>query len=184
MSKNTGPAAKEEVAALVEIAKAATPGPWEANGGDAVWGVWFNDGCARLASLDRSRDGHQGFRAAAEADARFIATFSPEKVLALLQAYASETAAREYAEAARDEALTFVLNARSDQEATERSLGEALEGLRDISAKVLDDDHKRLCQGREYTCSCGYDDELHTQARTASDIYGRLKGEPTDTGVR
>ena len=29
-------------------------------------------------------------------------------------------------------------------------------------AKLSDDDHARGCQGREYTCTCGYDDRLAT----------------------
>lgn len=28
--------------------------------------------------------------------------------------------------------------------------------------KLLNSDHKRLCEGREYTCTCGFDDERDT----------------------
>lgn len=31
-----------------------------------------------------------------------------------------------------------------------------------------DDDHARLCQGREYHCSCGYDERTHATAQEAT----------------
>lgn len=33
--------------------------------------------------------------------------------------------------------------------------------------EALEGDHERLCQGREYTCTCGHDDAVH-QALTAA----------------
>lgn len=36
------------------------------------------------------------------------------------------------------------------------------------------DDHKRLCQGREYSCSCGYDDKRDPLLKEAAFEIGRL----------
>lgn len=39
------------------------------------------------------------------------------------------------------------------------------------------DDHERLCQGREYTCSCGYDDKRDPLLTEAADEITRLRAE-------
>ena len=42
----------------------------------------------------------------------------------------------------------------------------------ELTRLLLDDDHKRLCEGRGYACSCGYDDAVQAaaeQARIADD---------------
>lgn len=36
------------------------------------------------------------------------------------------------------------------------------------------DDHERLCQGREYSCSCGYDDKRDPLLKEAAFEIGRL----------
>ena len=36
----------------------------------------------------------------------------------------------------------------------------------ELLALVLDGDHRRGCQGREYTCSCGYDTRVEREATT------------------
>lgn len=81
MASSSNPSAALHGANIdAEPSAAFTPGPWEASGGGYLWGIWFNDGKARLASIDRSRDGHQPFANAAEADARLIAA-APDLLL-------------------------------------------------------------------------------------------------------
>lgn len=48
-----------------------------------------------------------------------------------------------------------------------------VERLKDIS----DSDHNRGCQGREYSCSCGYDEENRKTAAEASQEITQLRGE-------
>lgn len=48
-----------------------------------------------------------------------------------------------------------------------------VERLKDIS----DSDHNRGCQGREYSCSCGYDEENRKTAAEASQEITRLREE-------
>jgi hypothetical protein len=36
-------------------------------------------------------------------------------------------------------------------------------------------DHARLCQGREYTCTCGYDKEVDDLLRTATAFIEEMK---------
>ncbi len=40
----------------------------------------------------------------------------------------------------------------------------AKERERVLAKHILEDDHKRGCQGREYACTCGYDDEMYRLA--------------------
>ncbi|RYG87655.1 MAG: hypothetical protein EON59_06800 [Alphaproteobacteria bacterium] len=42
---------------------------------------------------------------------------------------------------------------------------------------VADGDHDRGCQGREYVCSCGYDDRLAAAAEQAAQAIERLEAE-------
>lgn len=47
------------------------------------------------------------------------------------------------------------------------------EGLRAITTT----DHERLCQGREYVCSCGWDAENEAKATKAADTIERQAAE-------
>ncbi len=38
----------------------------------------------------------------------------------------------------------------------------------DLVALVTTDDHARLCQGREYVCTCGYDDRVDAAVKRAA----------------
>jgi len=38
-----------------------------------------------------------------------------------------------------------------------------------------DDDHERGCQGREYTCSCGFDERTLATAKEAADTITTLR---------
>lgn len=40
---------------------------------------------------------------------------------------------------------------------------------------VHSDDHARLCQGREYSCSCGYDERKDALIWEAANELGRLR---------
>jgi hypothetical protein len=53
-------------------------------------------------------------------------------------------------------------------------LGELFERLRAI---FRSDDHKRGCQGREYSCSCGYDARIQALAEEAAAALTRLIAE-------
>lgn len=50
-----------------------------------------------------------------------------------------------------------------------------------LAAKLLElissDDHERLCQGREYSCSCGYDERKDAALREAAAAIERLVAE-------
>lgn len=59
--------------------------------------------------------------------------------------------------------------------------------MRDIVEKLrvyVSDDHDRLCQGREYTCSCGYDDKRDPLMTEAADLITALRAEVDDLGNR
>ena len=42
---------------------------------------------------------------------------------------------------------------------------------------LVTSDHKRGCQGREYGCSCGYDDEKDAMIERAADALEKLRAE-------
>lgn len=50
--------------------------------------------------------------------------------------------------------------------------GEVVEALNDI---WRDDDHERLCQGREYSCTCGFDDRTEATAQRAAALITTLE---------
>ncbi len=54
----------------------------------------------------------------------------------------------------------------------------------ELLALVLDGDHRRGCQGREYTCSCGYDTRVEREATTLrsalTDPRQPSEAEPTE----
>jgi uncharacterized coiled-coil protein SlyX len=52
--------------------------------------------------------------------------------------------------------------------------------MADIVERLLDyskDDHERLCQGREYTCTCGYDDKRDPLLVEAAKTIESLRAE-------
>ena len=52
--------------------------------------------------------------------------------------------------------------------------------MTDIAEKLRDyanDDHERLCQGRTYSCSCGYDDKRDPLMTEAADTITALRAE-------
>lgn len=53
-------------------------------------------------------------------------------------------------------------------------MSDIVERLGDIYAT---DDHARLCQGREYDCTCGYDERSAATAREAATEITRLRSE-------
>ena len=53
----------------------------------------------------------------------------------------------------------------------EGRMSEIVERLRIYASE----DHERLCQGREYTCSCGYDDRRDPLMTEAADEITRLE---------
>lgn len=94
----------------------------------------------------------------------------------LLQAYASETAENERLgrlgraiERERDELAESNLQLREERSAAERSLGEALEGLGLLIARI------NQSPAGVWFLDC---EDPEAVVCTASDIYGRLKGEP------
>lgn len=54
---------------------------------------------------------------------------------------------------------------------------EAIEGARLLADLLMNHDHKRLCQGREYVCSCGYDKTLYEAAKL---LQGALPDPPEE----
>lgn len=44
-----------------------------------------------------------------------------------------------------------------------------------LRAVFTNDDHGRGCQGREYSCTCGYDDRVDAVAAAAADEIERLR---------
>lgn len=55
------------------------------------------------------------------------------------------------------------------------------DNIADLVARLVDyvdnDDHERLCQGREYSCTCGYDDKRDPLLREAAQALTRIAGE-------
>jgi hypothetical protein len=52
--------------------------------------------------------------------------------------------------------------------------------MTDIAEKLRDyanDDHERLCQGRTYSCSCGYDDKRDPLMTEAAETITALRAE-------
>jgi hypothetical protein len=41
-----------------------------------------------------------------------------------------------------------------------------------LARLVIEEDHKRLCEGRNYLCTCGYDDEVLKAAEKVSALSG------------
>lgn len=52
-------------------------------------------------------------------------------------------------------------------------MSDIVERLRDYAS----DDHERLCGGREYTCSCGYDEKRDPLITEAADTIIALRAE-------
>ena len=50
-------------------------------------------------------------------------------------------------------------------------------GLCERLRAITTTDHERLCQGREYTCSCGWDEENAANATQAADTLERQAAE-------
>jgi len=50
-------------------------------------------------------------------------------------------------------------------------------GLCERLRAITTTDHERLCQGREYTCSCGWDEENAASATQAADTIERQAAE-------
>jgi hypothetical protein len=55
--------------------------------------------------------------------------------------------------------------------------GTDIKALVERLREVKTTDHERLCQGREYTCSCGYDDRIWAAASEAADALEACQAE-------
>lgn len=52
---------------------------------------------------------------------------------------------------------------------------EVIDLTKRLDEVVHSDDHARLCQGREYSCSCGYDERKDALIWEAANELGRLR---------
>jgi hypothetical protein len=97
-----------DYAELRRIAEEATPGPWEVTGSSSV--TDWRDHSYTMEWIANGTDNEDGTNCNYEADAAFIATFNPARVLSMLEAL----------------------------EAAERQLGEVREGMRKAEAWFRD----------------------------------------------
>lgn len=73
----------------------------------------------------------------------------------------------------KEDAHNRTVAAIKAEKAAQSALAEAMGALKAVGS--LDgEDHKRLCQGREYACSCGFDTERDALISRASDVHSRL----------
>lgn len=128
---------------LREVALAATPGPWHAGPNGKVWRRPVHDlyeyggSVAGDSSVAQAFEGHHMWqnKFPQDANAEFIATFNPQTILALLDAY--EASARD-AETPVLDGIVYEIHRRAGKEW-------AADGY-DFTVTISADEYKALCE--------------------------------------
>jgi len=61
-----------------------------------------------------------------------------------------------------------------------KARAEAAEARLQSLGELAGEDHKRGCEGREYTCTCGHDEKIDSALRRASEAYRSVEKAKTD----